>query len=63
MIYSLNTKNDDLELDMQVMRTGFEDKLQKVLIFLKLITILFLKIMSESPKHSSYTFSRDVKTF
>ena len=30
MIYSLNTKNDDLEYDMEAMRVAYEDKLQKV---------------------------------
>jgi hypothetical protein len=30
VIYSLNTKNDDLEMDMEALRTGYEDKLQKV---------------------------------
>ena len=30
VIYSLNTKNDDLEFDMENMRHGYEDKLEKV---------------------------------
>ena len=30
VIYSLNTKNDDLEYDMEAMRVAYEDKLQKV---------------------------------
>ena len=30
VIYSLNTKNDDLELDLEVLRSGYEEKLQKV---------------------------------
>ncbi len=30
VIYSLNTKNDDLEFDMETLRNGYEDKLQKV---------------------------------
>ena len=30
VIYSLNTKNDDLEYDMEALRIGYEDKLQKV---------------------------------
>merc|ERR1711953_642000 len=29
VIYSLNTKNDDLEFDMENMRHGYEDKLEK----------------------------------
>jgi len=29
VIYSLNTKNDDLEYDMEALRLGYEDKLQK----------------------------------
>jgi hypothetical protein len=33
VIYSLNTKNDDLEMDIEALRTGYEDKLQKVEIF------------------------------
>ena len=28
VIYSLNTKNDDLEVDLEAMRTTYEDKLQ-----------------------------------
>ena len=30
VIYSLNTKNDDMEFDMENMRHGYEDKLEKV---------------------------------
>ena len=30
VIYSLNTKNDDLEFDMENMRHSYEDKLDKV---------------------------------
>ena len=30
VIYSLNTKNDDLEYDMEAVRASYEDKLQKV---------------------------------
>ena len=30
VIYSLNTKNDDLEFDMENMRHNYEDKLEKV---------------------------------
>ena len=30
VIYSLNTKNDDLEYDMEALRASYEDKLQKV---------------------------------
>ncbi len=30
VIYSLNTKNDDLELEMEKQRVEFEEKLQKV---------------------------------
>ena len=34
VIYSLNTKNDDLEFDMENMRHSYEDKLEKVSLFL-----------------------------
>ena len=34
VIYSLNTKNDDLEFEMENMRHGYEDKLEKVTQFL-----------------------------
>ena len=30
VIYTLNTKNDDLEFDMENMRHSYEDKLEKV---------------------------------
>ena len=30
VIYTLNTKNDDLEFDMENMRQSYEDKLEKV---------------------------------
>ena len=33
VIYTLNTKNDDLEFDMENMRHSYEDKLEKVSVF------------------------------
>ena len=30
VIYSLNTKNDDLEFDMDLLRKNYEEKLEKV---------------------------------
>ena len=33
VIYSLNTKNDDLEFDMDALRKNYEEKLEKVSIF------------------------------
>ena len=30
VIYSLNTKNDDLEFDMDALRSNYEEKLEKV---------------------------------
>ena len=31
VIYSLNTKNDDLEVDLETMKASYEDKLQQQL--------------------------------
>ena len=30
VIYSLNTKNDDLEVDLEAMKSSYEDKLQQL---------------------------------
>ena len=30
VIYSLNTKNDDLEVDLEAMKVSYEEKLQKL---------------------------------
>ena len=30
VIYSLNTKNDDLEVDLEAMKASYEEKLQKL---------------------------------
>ena len=43
VIYSLNTKNDDLEFDMENMRHGYEDKLEKVSLMPRhLIPLLYM---------------------
>ena len=44
VIYSLNTKNDDLEFDMENMRHGYEDKLEKVSVDQQKVYLLVLRI-------------------